>query len=355
MSDRGDGLRVAVVGATGAVGGEILRVLRERRFPVAELVPLATTRSAGAAVAWGEERLQVAEAVPSSFDGIDLAFFCATTDASRQLAPEAARRGAVVIDKSNAFRMDDNVPLVVPEVNPGAAFSHRGIIASPNCSTIQLVVPLAPIHRRVRVARVIVSSYQSVSGAGLDAVGELVREVQAFVRAGCPVPPPPDFVSPEKVFSRPIAFNCLPQIDEFDDAGSTGEETKLLRETRRILDCPGLPLAATCVRVPVLVGHALAVNIDTDPPLDPDAARRLLEASPGVRVIDDPPRGQYPLPLDVAGRDEVFVGRIRRDPSAQNGLMMWIVADNLRKGAATNAVQIAELLRDAGRLPKRGA
>lgn len=351
--DGQSGFRVAVLGATGAVGGEIMRILQERRFPVADILPLATSRSAGGQVAWGERRLGVEEATPASFDGVDVAFFAATAAASRELAPEAVRRGAVVIDKSSAFRMDEAVPLLVPEVNPGAARRHTGIIASPNCSTIQLVVALKPLHDAAGLERVIVSSYQSVSGTGRDAMDELRGQVAAYAAAGCPVPPPAAGFPPRGVYPHPIAFNLLPQIDDFDADGSTGEETKLLRETRRILDLAGLALASTCVRVPVFLGHALAVNVDTTRDLDPAEARRLLAAAPGVRVVDDPARCQYPTPLAAAGRDEVFVGRIRRDTSTRHGIAMWVVADNLRKGAATNAVQIAELLCRDGLLPRR--
>ncbi len=328
------GYRVAVLG-TGAVGQELLRILEERRFPVAELRLLATSRSAGQKVTWKGETHTIKEVEPADFEGVQVAFFAASTGASKELAPEAARRGAVVVDKSNAWRMDDTVPLVVPEVNGEAVEKHRGIIASPNCSTIQMVVAIKPIHDAARLTRVVVSTYQSVSGTGREAMEELSRQTRQIVDAE-PVT--------RSVYPYQIAFNLLPHIDAFEPNGYTGEEMKMTRETRKIMGLPELPVAATTVRVPVYISHSESVLVETERKLTVAEAREILSRAPGVTVQDDPSRNVYPLPLDAAGQDDVFVGRIREDLSSPRGLHLWVVSDNLRKGAATNAVQVAEEL-----------
>ncbi|PZN12853.1 MAG: aspartate-semialdehyde dehydrogenase [Bacillota bacterium] len=329
------GYRVAVVGATGLVGQQVMRLLEERRFPVSELRPLATARSAGRVVQFAGEQLEVREASAETLRGADFAFFAASGDVSRELAPVAARAGTVVIDKSNTFRLDPEVPLVVPEVNGDALAGHRNLIASPNCSTIQLVVVLKPILDAFGLRRVVVSTYQAVSGTGAAALEELEAATRADLE-GRPFEP--------QVYPQPIAFNVLPHCDRFEDEAATLEEWKLVRESRKILGRPDLAVTATAVRVPVRVGHSEAVWLETERQADPAALREVLAAAPGVVVWDDPTRNLYPTPLQVAGRDEVFVGRIRRDPTAERAFWLWIVADNLRKGAATNAVQIAEAL-----------
>lgn len=324
------GYRVAVVGALGAVGSRLLAVLEERRFPVAELRLFTSSRSAGGEAVFQGERLPVREAAADRLDGVELAFFAVGDAVSRELAPVAARKGAVVVDKSNAFRMDPDVPLVVPEVNGRELAAHRGIIASPNCSTIQLVVALAPLHREAGLREVTVATYQSVSGSGAEALEELDRQIAGDGEA--------------RVYARPIAFNVLPQCDRFLPDGSTREEAKLVNETRKILSLPDLPVAATAARVPVRVGHSEAIWAAFERPLPAARAREILAAAAGVTVVDDPEAGLYPTPLDAAGRDDVLVGRLRADPVRHHGLSLWVVADNLRKGAATNAVQIAEEL-----------
>ncbi|EKP93625.1 aspartate-semialdehyde dehydrogenase [Thermaerobacter subterraneus] len=333
------GFRVAVVGATGLVGQQVLRVLEERRFPVEELRPLATSRSAGRTVEFGGTTWEVGEATAGALAGVDFAFFAASGDVSKELAPVAARAGAVVIDKSNTFRMDPEVPLVVPEVNGHALARHRNLIASPNCSTIQLVVALKPILDRFGLEQVVVSTYQAVSGTGAAALDELEAEVRAGVEGRVHGP---------QVYPQPIAFNVLPHCDRFEAEGYTLEEWKLVRETRKILEQPGLAVTATAVRVPVRVGHSEAVWLRTREEATVDDLRSALQAAPGVVVVDDPGAGAYPTPLQVAGRDEVYVGRLRHDPAVPRAFWLWIVADNLRKGAATNAVQIAEALVAAG-------
>ncbi len=335
------GINVAVVGAAGAVGTQVVRLLEERRFPVAELRLLATKRSAGTRVRFRGEELVVEEMSLDALRGSRLVFMAVGTEASRELAPEAVRLGAVVIDKSNAFRMDPRVPLVVPEVNPEALDGHQGIVASPNCSTIQMVVALKPIRDRAGLKRVIVSTYQSVSGTGVDAMAELREQTRQYL-AGEPLS--------RRVYPHQIAFNCLPHIDTFEDNGYSQEEMKLVRETRKIFADEDLAVSATAVRVPVFISHSEAVTVQTERPISPEEAREALRAAPGVVVQDDPRANVYPLPVDAAGRDEVFVGRIRADLALENGLSMWVVADNLRKGAATNAVQIAELLARRGLL-----
>jgi aspartate-semialdehyde dehydrogenase len=325
---------VAVVGATGAVGSTMLRVLEERGFPVTRLVPLASARSAGSQVDYLGKPFEVQELTERSFEGVQIALFSAGGARSREFAPAAVEAGAVVIDNSSAYRMDPAVPLVVPEVNEQDLEGHSGIIANPNCVAAPLVVALKPLAEAVGLERVL-SSYQSVSGTGAAAVTEL-REQSAGYLAG-------DEPSPE-VYPHPIAFNVLPHIDVFDESGYTGEEVKVMNETRKMLGLPDLAVSATCVRVPVMQSHSISVQIETSEPIDAEGARGLLMAAPGVVLRDDPAANAYPLPREAVGRDEVFVGRIREDSSHPRGLAMWVVGDNLRKGAATNAVQIAESL-----------
>lgn len=326
---------VAVVGATGVVGTEMLRVLEERKFPVERILPLASSRSAGGEVSFAGKGLLVKLLTKESFKGIDLALFSAGSEISREYAPIAVQAGAVVIDNSSAWRMEKDVPLVVPEVNPGDIAKHRGIIANPNCSTIQMVVALKPLHDQVRITRIVVSTYQSVSGTGKEAMDELeeqCRQVFSFSE-----------VKPT-VYPYQIAFNCLPHIDEFLPSGYTKEEMKLVHETQKIMGDDSIRITATTVRVPVFVGHSESINIETVKELLVTEARAILSMAPGVQLYDDPSHGLYPLPIDVAGTDAVYVGRIRKDESIPHGLNLWVVADNLRKGAALNAIQIAEEL-----------
>ena len=336
---RKDTYTVAVVGATGAVGTEMIDILAERKFPVGELRPLASARSAGDRVSFHDRDLVLRELTKDSFEGVDIALFSAGADISREYAPIAAKAGAVVIDNSAAWRMGKDVPLVVPEVNRGDIAKHKGIIANPNCSTIQLVVTLKPLHDAARIKRVVVTTLQSVSGTGKEAMDELLEETQALL----------SFKEPEpKVYPHQIAFNCLPHIDDFLPSGYTREEMKLLDETRKIMGDDSIRVTATTVRVPVYVGHSESVNIETEKKLSANEARAILCEAPGILVYDDPAHKIYPTPLDAAGKDEVYVGRIREDESVPNGLNLWIVADNLRKGAALNAIQIAEeLIKDA--------
>ncbi|HXF91752.1 MAG TPA: aspartate-semialdehyde dehydrogenase [Nitrospiraceae bacterium] len=335
MLTRKAAYRVAVVGATGAVGAEMIEVLEERKFPVENLLPLASVRSAGGTVSFRGQEIPVRILSKDSFEGIDIALFSAGSDVSREFAPLAAKAGAVVIDNSAAWRMEPDVPLVVPEVNRSDVFSHKGIIANPNCSTIQMVVALKPLHDQARIKRIVVTTFQSVSGTGKEAMDELMEETRALLSFKEAKP---------KVYPYQIAFNCLPHIDEFLPSGYTKEEMKLLNETRKIMGDPSIRVTATTVRVPVYVGHSEAINIETERKLTANEARAILSTAPGVQLYDDPQRKIYPMPLDVAGRDEVYVGRIREDESIPNGLNLWVVADNLRKGAALNAVQIAECL-----------
>jgi len=317
------------------VGREFIKVLQQREFPVAKLKLLASDRSAGRRIEFKGMALEVEEAGEHSFEGIDIALFSAGAEISRRFAPIAARAGAVVVDNSAAWRMEPEVPLVVPEVNPQDTFTHRGIIANPNCSTIQMVVALYPLHRVNPIRRIIVDTYQSVSGTGAAAVDELREQSSAYLD-GRELPP--------SVYPHPIAFNVLPHIDVFLDNGYSKEEWKLVNETRKIMHAPDIAISATTVRVPVEIGHSEAVHVEFERPMSPAEARDILERAPGVVVVDDPLANRYPLPRDAAGRDEVFVGRLRADNSHPNGLAMWIVADNVRKGAALNAVQIAEQL-----------
>ncbi len=333
---------VAIVGVTGMVGQAFIKILQERKFPVKGWKLLASSRSADKKIRIAGRDYTVEEARPDSFAGVDFAFFSAGGDVSLQLAPEAVRRGAVVVDNSSAFRMDPEVPLVVPEVNADAVSSHKGIIANPNCSTIQLVVALQPLHLAAGLKRVVVATYQSVSGAGKEAVDELAAQSLAVLSKKELVK---EYI-PYKGAGRhhQIAFNMVPHIDIFEEDDYTKEEMKLIRETRKIMGLPDLPLTATTVRVPVFNGHSEAVNVELNNPLSPQEARKVLARAPGIVIWDNPSDLLYPMPVDTEGRDEVFVGRIRYDRTVPHGLNLWIVADNIRKGAATNSIQIAELL-----------
>ena len=326
---------VAVVGATGAVGTEMIEVLEERKFPVARLLPLASARSAGGTVTFEGNEVPIEVLTKDSFAGVDIALFSAGAELSREFAPIAVKAGAVVIDNSAAWRMTPEVPLVVPEVNAHDIQRHKGIIANPNCSTIQMVVALKPLHDEARIKRIVVTTFQSVSGTGKDAMDELMTECQDLLSFKAASP---------KVYPYQIAFNCLPQIDEFLPSGYTKEEMKMVHETRKIMGDQSIHVTATTVRVPVYVGHSEAINIETERKLSANDARAILSTAPGVLLYDDPAHKIYPMPLEVAGKDEVYVGRVREDESIANGLNLWVVADNLRKGAALNAVQIAEHL-----------
>jgi len=328
---------VAIAGATGAVGSQMMVCLEERDFPVRNLKLLATARSAGRKLRFKGEEIPVEELTETSFKGVDIGIFSAGGATSEKYAPSAAADGCVVVDNSAAWRMDPDVPLVIPEVNPHAVaqYTNKGIIANPNCSTIQMVVALAPIHRKVGIKRIVVSTYQAVSGTGKKAIDELYNQTKAIL----------DSVEPEKkVYPHRIAFNCLPQIDVFLENGYTKEEMKMANETRKILEDDSIGITATTIRVPVFYSHSESVNVETNQPISPDEVRALLSKAPGVVIVDDPSKNQYPMPIDAAGRDETFVGRIRADESVQNGINLWVVSDNIRKGAATNAVQIAEIL-----------
>jgi aspartate-semialdehyde dehydrogenase len=340
--------RVAVVGATGAVGREMLKTLAERNFPLADVAAVASGRSAGQEVSFGEKRvLKVQNLDTFDFRGWDIGLFSPGASVSAIHAPRAAGAGCIVIDNTSQFRMEPDVPLVVPEVNPHALqkFARRNIIANPNCSTIQMVVALKPLHDRFTVKRVVVATYQSVSGAGKEAMDELFAHTKAvFVH---------DPVTPEQ-FTKEIAFNCIPHIDRFMDDGSTKEEWKMAVETRKILD-PDIAVIATCVRVPVFIGHGEAVHVEFEKPVTVSEARACLRDAPGVTVMDVREDGGYATPAESAGEDAVYVSRLRKDPTVPNGLAFWCVADNLRKGAALNAVQIAEALVAQGLLTKKAA
>jgi len=335
-------INIGVLGATGAVGQTFLGILEERNTPVGELRLLASARSVGKAMPFRGEQIPVhAVDGEESFKGLDLVLFCANDNVSRELAPLAARSGALVIDKSNAWRMTPEVPLVVPEVNPEDARLHDGIIAGPNCSTTQLVVALWPIHRVNPITRIIVDSYQAVSGTGAAAVQELRDQTHQWAE---------DADVTRSVYPHQIVMNVLPEIGSFGDNGYCSEEMKLVNETRKIMHAPDIALSATTVRVPVEVGHSEAVHVELSRPMSPGEVREVLSEAPGVCVVDDPARSMYPFPLQAAGRDEVFVGRIRADMSHPQGIAMWVVSDNLRKGAALNAIQVAELLMAEGLL-----
>ena len=326
---------VAVAGATGAVGREMVEILEERAFPVAELRPLASERSEGERVEFLGKSITVRKLTGDSFRDVDIALFSAGAERSLEFVPAAVKSGAVVIDNSSAFRMDPAVPLVVPEVNLHAIARHAGIVANPNCSTIGMVVALKPIHDKAKIKRIVVTTFQSVSGTGKNAIDELASQTVALL----------NFREIEKsVYPHQVAFNCLPHIDSFLDSGYTREEMKLVNETRKIMEDDSIRVTATTVRVPVFRCHSESLNIETEMKLSANEARAILSGAPGVVVYDDPKKNLYPLAIDVTGKDEIYVGRIREDESIPNGLNMWIVLDNVRKGAALNAVQIAEQL-----------
>ncbi|MFN3814208.1 MAG: aspartate-semialdehyde dehydrogenase [Aquificaceae bacterium] len=331
------GYKVAIVGATGEVGRMFLKVLEERDFPLDELELFASERSEGTHLEFKGEGMKVQDIKKrKDFKGIDIALFSAGSSVSLEYAPKFAKDGAVVIDNSSAWRLDPDVPLVVPEVNPEDVKWHRGIIANPNCSTIQMVVALKPIHDVADVEAIVVSTYQSVSGAGAKAIRELKEQTKAWCHR--------EDIPPNRTLPKRIAFNVIPQIDVFTDNGYTKEEMKMLRETRKILHDENIRVSATAVRVPVFYGHSEALSVKLKKDLTPEKAREVLKRAKGVVLMDDPQAGVYPLAVSVEGRDEVFVGRIRKDLVFEPGISMWVVADNIRKGAATNAVQIAELL-----------
>jgi len=329
------GLSIAVVGATGAAGQTTLRILEERKFPLRELRAFASERSVGKTVTFRGEPVVIQKIEPAAFKGVDIAFCSAGSAQSKEYAPMIVKAGATVIDKSNAFRMDPNVPLVVPEINAHAARGHRGILACPNCTTIVTVMPLKPLHDAGRLTRVIATSFQAVSGAGVNGIAELREQTLAWARGEAIV---------AKHFAHQIAFNLLPAIDRFGPEGYTGEEMKLVNETRKILEAPALPVAPTTVRVPVFTSHSISVTAETEVKITAGRARDLFAGFPGLKLWDDPAQHRYPMPIAVEGQDDCFVGRIREDLSSANGLSFWVVGDQLRKGAATNAVQIAELL-----------
>ena len=329
------GMVVAVVGVTGAVGQTTLKILEERKFPVRALRAFASARSAGKTVTFKGEAIRVDAVGPDSFKGVDLALFSAGSAQSRELAPLAVKAGAIVIDKSSAFRMDPEVPLVVPEINPHAVKGHRGILACPNCTTIVTVMPLKPLHDAGRLRRVVATSYQAVSGAGVNGVEELRSQTLAWARGEAIVP---------RFFQHQIAFNVIPHVDRFGDDGYTGEEMKLVNEVRKILELPDLPVSPTTVRVPVFTAHSVAVNAETERKVGRERAREAFARFPGLKLWDEPAENRYPMPVLVEGQDECYVGRVREDLSQPNGLNFWVVGDQLRKGAALNGIQIAELL-----------
>ncbi len=324
---------VAIVGATGLVGQEFIKILLQRNFPMASIRLMASDRSAGRKLPVGNREIEVEETTADSFGGVEIALFSAGAEQSRYFSPIAAKAGAVVVDNSSAWRMDKGVPLVVPEVNPEDIRLHKGIIANPNCSTIQMVVALYPLHKVNPIKRIIVDTYQSVGGTGSAAVEELRTQARQVLEGQATIP---------HVYPHQIAFNVLPEIDVFLDNGYTREEWKMLEETRKIMHADDIAVSATCARVPVMVGHSEAVHVEFSQPMEVEEAQRILSRAPGVRVLDDPAISLYPQSWSAVGTDEVFVGRIRKDISHPNGLAMWIVADNLRKGAALNTIQIAE-------------
>ncbi|KTC65453.1 aspartate-semialdehyde dehydrogenase (plasmid) [Legionella adelaidensis] len=331
-------INIAIVGATGAVGETFISVLEERNFPVAELFPLASARSKGKTIQFNSKEYDILDLAEFDFSKADIALFSAGGDVSKQYAPIAAAAGCIVVDNSSAFRYEEDIPLVVPEVNPHriADYTNRGIIANPNCSTIQMVVALKPIYDAVGISRINVATYQAVSGTGKEAIHELVKQLTELLN-GRPIT--------SSVYPKQIAFNVLPHIDEFQTNGYTREEMKMVWETQKIMEDDSLMVNPTTVRVPVLYGHSEAIHLELKSPLTSDDARALLKKAPGVKVIDNPSKLEYPTPITHAsGHDEVFVGRIRQDITHPTGLNMWVVADNIRKGAATNAIQIAEIL-----------
>ncbi|MBM7603269.1 aspartate-semialdehyde dehydrogenase [Metabacillus crassostreae] len=337
------GYHVAVVGATGAVGQQMLNTLEKRNFPISKLTLLSSERSAGKKVTFRDEEYTVQTATPDSFEGVQIALFSAGGSVSKELAPEAVKRGAIVVDNTSAYRMDENVPLVVPEVNEEALKNHNGIIANPNCSTIQMVVALEPLRKQYGLSKVIVSTYQAVSGAGAAAINELREQSQAILNGESFSPEILPVKGDEKHYQ--IAFNAIPQIDKFQDNGFTFEEMKMINETKKIMDMSQLHVAATCVRLPVETGHSESVYVEIDDlNVSAEQVKQLLKESEGITLQDDPSQQLYPMPADCVGKNDVFVGRIRKDLDRDNGFHMWIVSDNLLKGAAWNSVQIAESL-----------
>jgi aspartate-semialdehyde dehydrogenase len=335
-------VNIAIVGATGAVGQEIVKILEERKFPIAELRPLASHRSEGKKISFQGKQIPISILNKDSFKGIQIALFSAGASVSKEYVPIVVKSGVVVVDNTSHFRMDPEVPLVAPEVNPHKIKEHKGIIANPNCSTIQMVVVLKPLHDAARIKRIIVSTYQSVSGAGAQKIQRLVDQSKQILQ---------NFSIPNQDWKRyrageapHFAFNLIPQIDIFVDGGYTKEEVKMIDETKKIMGDENIQVTATCVRVPVFCAHSESVNIETEKKLTADQARRILSNAPGIQVVDNPAQFQYPMPINAAGEDPVFVGRIREDNTIANGLHLWVVSDNLRKGAALNAVQIAEFL-----------
>jgi aspartate-semialdehyde dehydrogenase len=341
----GDGYRVGVVGATGLVGTTILELLAERDFPAAEVVPFASSRSAGRELRWNGSTIVCRELSDESIEGLDVVLSSAGGAISAEWTPQLVAAGATVVDNTSHWRMHDDVPLVVSEVNPEALEAHNGIVANPNCSTMQMVVALKPLYDEAGIERLVISTYQAVSGTGKAAVDELREQSRAVLGGERPE---------ARIYPHPIAFNVLPQAGSFpQDDDHTDEERKLINETRKILGDGEIRVSATCVRVPVVTGHSEAVNLETKRDLSPERARELLAAAPGVSVVDDPASGRYPMAAEAAGRDDVFVGRIRRDPGNERALDIWVVSDNLRKGAATNTVQLAELLVERDLLGRR--
>lgn len=350
------GYHIAVVGATGAAGSELLRVMERRNFPVATLRPIGSARSAGKSVQFCGESISVEKLDSGSFDKIDIVFFSAGGDVSREYVPIASQADAIAIDKSSAFRMDPHVPLVIPEINAQDLRLHRGVIANPNCTTTVMLMALYPLHRAFHVRRVFAATYQAVSGSGTRGVEELVRQVgeaagnsvepgsSAFAKATADRPSPATGFSPATVFPHPIAFNLLPHVDSFLESGYTKEEAKMQDEARKIMHSPALRVSATCVRVPVYRAHSVAVTAEFQRPLSVEQARETLSKAPGLELVDEPHRNRYPMPLNVAGKDNCQVGRVRLDCAFENGLSFWVAGDQLLKGAALNAVQIAELL-----------
>jgi aspartate-semialdehyde dehydrogenase len=337
---------VGIVGATGAAGQELLRLLEARRFPVGSLRLFASARSAGRTLEFSGRTIPVEEARPGIFAQLDVAFFAAGGPVTRALAPDAVKAGCLVIDKSSALRMDPDVPLVIPDINPEALRSHKGIIASPNCSTAVALMGLWPLHRRFGLRRYIAATYQSVSGAGAEAVRELEAQVVAHAK-GAPLP--------RRVMARQIAFNVIPQVDHFGANGYTGEETKMMLESRKIMGLPQLPVSVTCVRVPVVRAHSVAINAEFERPVSVAEAREAVASFPGAQLVDDPAHGEFPTPLDFSGKERCGVGRIRLDTALPNGLALWVTGDNLWRGAALNALQIAELMVREGLLRPRAA
>lgn len=343
MEEKQQGLHVAVVGATGAVGQQMIKTLEKRDFPIKQLTLLSSSRSAGTKIMYKSQEITVQEAKPESFEGVDIALFSAGGSISLQFAPEAVKRGAIVVDNTSAYRMDENVPLVVPEVNENDLNEHKGIIANPNCSTIQMVAALEPIRREYGLNKVIVSTYQAVSGSGAAAIEELQTQTQELLNGEGINPQVLPVKSDKKHYQ--IAFNAIPQIDKFQENGYTYEEMKMINETKKIMHMPELPVAATCVRIPVVTGHSESLYIEVDEAgVSADNIKALMKDAPGVVLEDDIDNQVYPMPAQSVGKNEVFVGRIRKDLDNDKGFHMWVVSDNLLKGAAWNSVQIAESL-----------